>query len=309
MISIPDKLPSHATYPLYQTEQFFPEDNMKCVHCYTHDADLKFPIGMHHHTFYEINLVTSGKGLHYINNEKIEIAVGDLFVLPPNIEHGYFEISNLQIFHILLDSKFFSLYKKHLKAMNGYDSLFNIEPQLRSAKYKKSFLHLSKSQFEQISIHIEQLLEHTEKNTYSCNIQAAIVFQMICTFCKYYNETISPAKTPRSNSRYTPSIIYAMEYINKNLSNELTINTIASNNFMSSTTFKRYFTEIVGIPPMQYVTQKRIELSKKMLRSTDKSITFIAYETGFSDSSHFIHQFKKNVGCTPLEYRKSILKT
>ena len=278
MTFIPDTLPAHATHPLYENEQFFGKDDMKSVHCYFHDNAFKFPIGMHQHTFYEINLITSGKGIHYINHEKMEIETGDLFILPPNTEHGYFDISDLKIFHILLDSKFFSLYKRYLKAMDGYDSLFNIEPKLRTPKNKNSFLHLSNAQFKQISSYIDCLFQHIEPNIYEYNTQTAIVFQMICAFCRYYKEAIFPAQSSRLNTAYTPIIIYAMEYINKNLSNKLTVSSIATQLFISSTTLKRYFTKIVGIPPMQYVTKQRIEQSKKLLQKTDKSITSIAQD-------------------------------
>ena len=41
-----------------------------------------------------------------------------------------------------------------------------------------------------------------------------------------------------------------------------------------------------------------------MIIGTDKTVSEIAYELGFQYSQHFNRIFKKNVGCTPVEYRK-----
>ena len=47
----------------------------------------------------------------------------------------------------------------------------------------------------------------------------------------------------------------------------------------------------------------RVEQAKKLLISTDKSITEVGAECGFSDTSYFISVFKRLTGITPKEYR------
>lgn len=54
----------------------------------------------------------------------------------------------------------------------------------------------------------------------------------------------------------------------------------------------------------EYVKNYRIEISKKLLKDTNKNISEIAYETGFADARYFSKQFKKTVGIKPTEYRK-----
>jgi AraC-like DNA-binding protein len=52
----------------------------------------------------------------------------------------------------------------------------------------------------------------------------------------------------------------------------------------------------------------RIDIAKRMIASTDKSITEIGFDCGFSATSAFIQSFKRMTGKTPLSYRKSYLE-
>lgn len=69
-----------------------------------------------------------------------------------------------------------------------------------------------------------------------------------------------------------------------------------------------YFGDLIkketGKTPQEYIQNKIIDLAKEMIIGTDKTVSEIAYELGFQYSQHFSRIFKKNVGCTPLEYRK-----
>lgn len=63
---------------------------------------------------------------------------------------------------------------------------------------------------------------------------------------------------------------------------------------------KRY----TGTSPFQYLLSVRIRQAKLLLNATDYSIEQVAAQTGFKDAGHFSQIFKKEVGITPLKYRK-----
>ena len=66
------------------------------------------------------------------------------------------------------------------------------------------------------------------------------------------------------------------------------------------------FDRYLNMTPMEYVSSYRIEKSCFLLKNTDKTITQIAFETGFSDGSYFSKLFKNKMGMSPLNYRKSV---
>jgi AraC-like DNA-binding protein len=68
---------------------------------------------------------------------------------------------------------------------------------------------------------------------------------------------------------------------------------------------QRLFTENVGLPPRSFFNIHRFNKSLELIRSSDSSLTSIAYDCGYYDQAHFIKEFKKYTGMTPSEIRVS----
>lgn len=98
-------------------------------------------------------------------------------------------------------------------------------------------------------------------------------------------------------------ILTAVKYIEKNYFNPITLDDIIQNIHMSKYHFIRRFKRAIGITPYQYLTNYRINISKLLLRTTDKTVSEISEICGFMDTSNFITHFKKHTGQKPLSYR------
>jgi len=68
--------------------------------------------------------------------------------------------------------------------------------------------------------------------------------------------------------------------------------------------FSAMFSQEVGHTFVEYLTNKRIDEAKRMLRQTDKRSSEIAFAVGYKDPHYFSFVFKKVSGCTPSEYRR-----
>lgn len=68
------------------------------------------------------------------------------------------------------------------------------------------------------------------------------------------------------------------------------------------------YKKLYGVSPLQDLINIRIQYAKNMLTESRKSVSDIAALLGYSSSSHFIRQFTKNVGVSPLKYRQSNFK-
>lgn len=73
----------------------------------------------------------------------------------------------------------------------------------------------------------------------------------------------------------------------------------------SVSTFKREFKQIYKISPGRWLTQKRLENSRLLLETSYKTISEIAYENGFENTSHFSRVFKGKYNTSPLRYRQN----
>ena len=68
--------------------------------------------------------------------------------------------------------------------------------------------------------------------------------------------------------------------------------------------FSAMFSQEIGQTFIEYLTEKRINEAKRMLRQTEMRSSEIAFAVGFRDSHYFSFVFKKVSGCTPSEYRR-----
>lgn len=100
-----------------------------------------------------------------------------------------------------------------------------------------------------------------------------------------------------------------LNYINANISGELTIEQIAKDNFVSKYHLCRTFKKTLGVSIMKYILSQRITLAKEQLIHSDASCSDIAMLMGFSSFSYFCRAFKEQEGMTPNQYRKLYKKT
>jgi len=95
-----------------------------------------------------------------------------------------------------------------------------------------------------------------------------------------------------------------MDYVNNNLSEDLTINSISKHFAVSKFHLIRIFRQAMGVTPYQYIINTRINQSQLLLRTTNRPIGEIGEAVGCPEPSNFTQQFKKVVGITPAEFRK-----
>lgn len=92
-------------------------------------------------------------------------------------------------------------------------------------------------------------------------------------------------------------------YIDENLTSQLTISGIAEHFHYSREYLSRFFRQSFNIPVSEYISNQRLELSRRLLRE-GKSVTEAGLESGFSDVSFYIRRFRQKYGVTPLKYAK-----
>ncbi len=94
----------------------------------------------------------------------------------------------------------------------------------------------------------------------------------------------------------------AIDYINANYTQSLTLEKVAKSAYLSVNQLCRLFSKYCGTTVAKYIVSKRISEAKKLLAS-GKSVTETAILCGFGDYSVFMRVFKKNVGMTPGKYK------
>jgi AraC family transcriptional regulator len=123
---------------------------------------------------------------------------------------------------------------------------------------------------------------------------------------------IRNASAPRPPDRRTYGALpqgklrAVVEYVEAHLDAGLTLEQLAAAAHLSPCHFARQFKVATGLPPHQYVLARRVERAQQLLQQDgDLSLAEIAACVGFSDQSAFTHHFKRLVGVTPGQFRRS----
>lgn len=96
-----------------------------------------------------------------------------------------------------------------------------------------------------------------------------------------------------------------ISYINENISEQITIDTLCDVSHTSKYHLCRKFKSQMGITIVDYITNTRIELAKEMLRGErEMPVSDISDACGFANVSYFCAVFKRSTGMSPLGYRK-----
>lgn len=99
------------------------------------------------------------------------------------------------------------------------------------------------------------------------------------------------------------SLARAQHYMEQHYMEDITVKILANLGYMSTTTFNRRFKKEIGITPIEYLIDVRINMAKLMLKRKENQMTDIAMKCGFGSSAYFSSCFLKHVGLTPSEYR------
>ena len=96
-----------------------------------------------------------------------------------------------------------------------------------------------------------------------------------------------------------------MSFIEDNLSRPISLAEMADAAGLSPFHFTRRFTKLTGMPPARYLWRRRVEMAKRVMRTTTLSLLSVALMCGFSTQSHFTTTFKRYTGVTPSQWRRS----
>ncbi len=95
-----------------------------------------------------------------------------------------------------------------------------------------------------------------------------------------------------------------MQYIHQKSAYNISLSDIADQAKVSKSTALNLFQRYLGISPVTYLVNYRLQEAAKLLASTEKKVTVISKDTGFDSVDYFCKAFKKYYKLTPTEYRK-----
>jgi len=102
---------------------------------------------------------------------------------------------------------------------------------------------------------------------------------------------------------FTPRVAVLHEVVDTHLYSDFSLEALAELCNLSLSSFKREFKRIYSDSPKLYMLSKKLQRAAVLLEISDRTISDIAFETGFSDPSYFARLFKSKFGKSPSEFR------
>lgn len=272
---------------------------------------------IHTHEFVELVYVSSGHGDHLVRREDengdsaensvvYRISAGDVFVIAPGEQHHYQNTSGLEIYNVLFMPGIVKDAFDKLSRMRGVLEFLITEPLTQSESRFKRKLHLDAAESRRIKENLDVIAAEIDAAQAGHQLLARdrLVEVLILIGRAYEGQESAPLKTDDMAGKHA-SVQKAIAFMESKFADSLSLDEIAHQAFLSQHHFCRLFKDEIGVSPWEYLTQIRLEEAKRRLVNTDESVTNIALETGFCDSSHFARMFKRREGCSPSAYRKA----
>ncbi|MEJ7739665.1 MAG: helix-turn-helix domain-containing protein [Chitinophagaceae bacterium] len=100
----------------------------------------------------------------------------------------------------------------------------------------------------------------------------------------------------------------AQEYIERNITEKISVERLASTYAIGRRHFERRFKKATKNTPVEYMQRVRIEAAKKQFENSAKNVNEVMYDVGYSDTKAFRTMFKRITGLSPIEYRNKYNK-
>jgi AraC-like DNA-binding protein/mannose-6-phosphate isomerase-like protein (cupin superfamily) len=253
----------------------------------------------HSHDFYELTIVCRGSAMHWLEGSEFPVTAGDVFLLQGRQRHYFHSRENLDLLNIMYDPEEIGLPENELRRLPGYCAMFLLEPTYRRQHRFASHLHLKRIPLAKVE-GIVQAMEQ-ECVGQEAGHEALLLSKLIELFVFLSRLYIDSDATEAQALLRVGNVIVALE---NEYTKDWNLPDILKIAHMSRSNFMRVFKKATGQTPIEYLLRLRIQEATKLLRSSDRTITEIAFEVGFNDSNYFSRQFKQAVGKSPRKYRQ-----
>ena len=261
---------------------------------------------LHRHEYIQINYVHKGSGVHLINNQKIDIYKGDIFIIPPYVPHKILanEDKNLEIIEFEFSTKFILPSYEQYEDSSSFLDFAYLEPFMVVEEQVKPRFNLDEKLQEEVeNILNEALFEYKQKNSGYELIAKALLLKLLVITGRAYSGAIKGTETEKLFKKFKDVVLRSKEYINLNYNKDITLNEIAKEVNYSKSHFSYLFKAVTGQTFVEYLNKVRIEKAIELLKNTDKNIIEISYEVGYNSVANFNKNFKTITGLTPKKLR------
>ena len=250
-----------------------------------------------HHPELEIGFIAEGKGKYVVDDKPYDFKPGDVFFIRANESHCIPFMESDEVIAFVIRINWYYMWN----ICADYIDTAKIHNMITSGIPINNYFPKESGLGKKVD-EIRKLFRN-ENDATRFEIKRKILNLIIIIADSVSDTSLS------ENNQKAPSHIgeiqSAVNYINNNLSKQITLDDIAHAASMSRSYVSCYFKLVTGVSPYEYLLTARVEKTIHLLKKTNLSITEIAQKCGFGSLSSFNKTFRRSNGVTPREYRLS----
>ena len=254
------------------------------IYYYNEPASEK--VSIHSHDYYEFYFFLEGDVSIWIEGEQYPLKYGDMVLIPPGIKHMAMVHGNEIPYRRFVFWISVEYCNQLMEVSSSYGYL------MQNVLVKKTY--------NTIQYRIFQLIEEIKSERFGKEAKVSLcVNDLVLQLNRIVYEQQNP-KSEKEEQNLYQNIIY---YIDDHLDEELSLEQLAGQFFVSKYHIAHIFKEQMGLSVHQYILKKRMQASKAAILG-ETSITDVYTMFGFKDYSSFYRAFKKEFGVSPKEYKE-----
>ena len=252
-------------------------------------------IEWHWHTEFEFVYVETGTVYFGISDKQFALSEGQGVFINSKILHRYFSQGNAIVPNFVLMPYFIAaqdslIYQKY------------VLPIMASPMDYQIFSQDIPWQTQVLSLMREMMA--AQENASDVELVNSYLIQKIWHILYQNTDVEHMGKKENYSASSQARLQLMMQYIHQKFAYNISLSDIADQAKVSKSTALNLFQRYLGISPVTYLVNYRLQEAAKLLASTEKKVTVISKDTGFDSVDYFCKAFKKYYKLTPTEYRK-----
>lgn len=284
---------SLASFPQLCRADFFPLPDVPLSVFRMKDG----PNHRHSHDFHELVFVAHGTARHELFppssdlGEGVQMAEGDLFLIPVGWSHRYDNCARFEIFNILFAPEF-------LEQWPYDDAIFGLCNDVIMSPVK---WRLQLSERKYLETLLQTIMREFTGRLHGFKIAVTAKLAEALVWLNRLSNQPPEQRAPESQI----AVAQAVAFMEQHFAESIVLDDIARAAHLSTHYFCEVFKNSTGLSPKRYLARLRLEHARYLLLTTPHSITKVAHDVGFADASYFTRAFKAAFGASPTRLRSA----